>query len=45
VSQEGAIKIRSGSGMLLQVQPSEQHSALTRESNQTKSAPAFPSPQ
>jgi hypothetical protein len=45
VSEHGAIKIRSGSGMLLRVQAPEQHSALTRESNQTKSAPAFPSPQ
>jgi hypothetical protein len=45
VSQQGAIKIRSGSGMLLRVQSSEQRSALKRESNQTKSAPAFPSPQ
>lgn len=45
VSEQGAIKIRSGSGMLLRVQAREQHSALTRESNQTKSAPAFPSPQ
>ena len=45
VSERGAIKIRSGSGMLLRVQSSEQRSALTRESNQTKSAPAFPSQQ
>jgi hypothetical protein len=45
VSEQGAIKIRSGSGMLLRVQTSEQRSAVTRESNQTKSARAFPSPQ
>lgn len=45
VSLQGAIKIRSGSGMLLRVQAREQRSALTRESSQTKSAPAFPSPQ
>jgi hypothetical protein len=45
VSEQGAIKIRSGSGMLLRVQASEERSALTRESNRTKLAPAFPSPQ
>ena len=45
VSERGAVKIRSGSGMLLRVQASEQHNATTRESNQTKSARAFRSPQ
>lgn len=45
VSEQGDIKIRSGSGMLLRVQASEQHSALKRECSQTKSARAFQSPQ
>ena len=45
VSLQGAIKIRSGSGMLLRVQAREQRSALRRESSRTGSAPAFPSRQ